>query len=121
MDQHPLPRVRHQPHLLIPYAQTINQKKAKKPEMRFNSQQIVSYCLGLRIQNPRLREVELEPSSKRGSEKINMLKESRKTAKENKSYCSAWIHIWIAALREVYLEPSAERGAIRTEALVNLY
>ena len=89
--------------------------------MRFNSRQIVSYCLGLHIQNPGLREVELEPSSKRGSEKINMLKESRKTAKENKSYCTAWIHIWIAALREVYLEPSDERGAIRTEALVNLY
>ena len=74
MDQHPLPSVRHQPHLLIPYAQTINQKKAKKPEMRFNSQQIVSYCLGLRTQNPGLREVGLEPSPKRGSDKINMLK-----------------------------------------------
>ena len=120
MDQHPLPRVRHQPHLLIPYAQTINQKKAKKPEIRFNSQQIVSYCLGLRTHNPGLREVELEPSPKRGSEKINMLTESRKTAKENKSYCPPWIHIWIAALREVDLEPSAKRGANRTEALASL-
>ena len=51
-----------------------NQKKAKNPEMRFSSQQIVSYCLGLHIQNPGLREVDLEPSSKRGSDKINMLK-----------------------------------------------
>ena len=54
--------------------QKINQKKAKNPEMRFNSQQIVSYCLGLRTQNPGLREVDLEPSPKRGSDKINMLK-----------------------------------------------
>ena len=43
--QHLLPTARHQPHLLIPSAETINQKKAKNPEMRFNSQQIVSYCL----------------------------------------------------------------------------
>ena len=57
-----LPPARHQPHLLIPSAQTINQKKAKNPEMRFNSQQIVSYCLGLRTQNPKLKEVDLEPS-----------------------------------------------------------
>ena len=89
--------------------------------MRLNSQQIVSYCLGLRTQNPGLREVELQPSSKRGSEKITMLKESRKTAKENKLYRTAWIHIWIAALREVDLEPSAMRGANRMEALVSFY
>ena len=53
---------------------TTNLKKAKKPEMRFNSQQIALYCLGLRTQNPGLREVDLEPSPKRGSDKINMLK-----------------------------------------------
>ena len=69
-----LPPARHQPHLLIPSAQTINHKKAKNPEMRFNSQQIESYCLGLRTQNPRLREVDLVPSPKRGSDKIKMLK-----------------------------------------------
>ena len=74
LSQYPLPPARHQPHLLIPSAQTTNQKKAKNPEMRFNSQQIVSYCLGLRTQNPGLREVDLEPSPKRGSDKINMLK-----------------------------------------------
>ena len=51
-----------------------NQKKAKNPVIRFSSQQIVSYCLGLHIQNPGLTEVGLEPSSKRGSDKINMLK-----------------------------------------------
>ena len=30
--------------------------------MRLNSQQIVSYCLGLRTQNPGLKEVDLESS-----------------------------------------------------------
>ena len=74
MTQHPLVPARHQPHLLIPFAQTINQKKAKNPEMRFDSQQIVSYCLGLYVQNPGLREVDLEPSPKQGSDEINMLK-----------------------------------------------
>ena len=54
--------------------QTINQKKAKNPEIRFNSQQIVSHCLGLHTQNPGLREGDSELSLKRGSEKINMLK-----------------------------------------------
>ena len=89
--------------------------------MRFNFQQLVSYCFGLHTQNPKLREVYLEPSPKRGSDKINMLKEGRKTAEENKSYRTAWTHTWIPALREVDLEPSAKRGANRTEALVSLY
>ena len=47
--------------------------------MRSNSQQIVSYCLGLRTQNPNLREVDLEPSPNRGSDKIKMLKQRRNT------------------------------------------
>ena len=34
-----------------------------------------SYCLGLHTQNPGLTEVDLEPSLKRGSDKINMLKQ----------------------------------------------
>ena len=74
MSQHTLPPARHEPHLLIPSAQTINQKKAKNPEMRFKSQHIVSYCLGLHTQNPGLRQVDFEPSAKRGSDKINILK-----------------------------------------------
>ena len=78
--------------------------------MRSNSQQIVSYCLGLRIQNPGLREVDLEPSPKRGSDKVNMLKQGKKHPKESKLYHTAWTHIWIPALREVDLEPSAKRG-----------
>ena len=47
--------------------------------MRSNFQQIVSYCLGLRTQNPGLREVDLEPSPERGSDKINMQKQGRIT------------------------------------------
>ena len=112
---------RHQPHVLIPSAKTINQKKAKNPEIRFNSLEMVLYSLGLRTENPGLREVALEPSPKRGSDKIDMLKEGTKTAEENKSYRTASIYIWIPALREVDLEPNAERGANRTEALVSLY
>ena len=72
-------------------------------------------------QNPGLREVDLEPTPKRGSDKINMLKYGRKTAEENKSYCTAWTHKWMPALREVDLEPSAKKGANRTEGLVRLY
>ena len=59
---------------IFPSTQTINQKKPNNPEMRFNSQQMVSYCLGLCTQNPGLREVDLERSPKKGSDKINMLK-----------------------------------------------
>ena len=61
---------------------TINQEKTKNSEMRSNFQQIVSYCLFLCTQNPGLREVHLEPSSKRGSDKINMQKQGRNTQKK---------------------------------------
>ena len=62
------------PATFIDSIRPINQKKAKNLEIRFNSYQIVSYCHGLGKQNPGLREVDLEPSPKRGSDKINMLK-----------------------------------------------
>ena len=62
-----------------------------------------------------------EPRTKRGTDKINMLKQGRKTAEENKSYRTAWTHIWIPALRETDLEPSAKRGANRNKTLVSLY
>ena len=61
---------------------TINQGKTKNSEMRSNFQQIVSYCLGLRAQNPRLREVDLEPSPKRGRDKINIWKLGINTQKK---------------------------------------
>ena len=82
LTQHPLPPARHQPHLLIPSAQTINQEKTNNPEMRSVFQQIVSYCLGLHTQNPGLGEVDLEPSPKRGSDKINMQNLGRNTQKK---------------------------------------
>ena len=50
--------------------------------MRFNSLQIVSHCFGLHTQNPGLREVDLERSLKRGSDKINILKQGRNTQME---------------------------------------
>ena len=62
------------PATFIDSIRRINQKKAKNLEIRFNSQQIVSYCLGLGKQNPELRELDLELSPKRGSDKINVLK-----------------------------------------------
>ena len=60
----------------------INQEKTKNPEMTFSFQQIVLYCLGLCTQNPGLREVDLEPSTKRGSDKTNMQKLGRNTQKK---------------------------------------
>ena len=89
--------------------------------MRLNFQQIVSYCLGLSTQNPRLTEVDLQPSPKRGSDKINMHIQGRKHPKQSKSYRTAKTHIWIPALREADLKPSAKRGTIMTRALVSLY
>ena len=86
LSQHPLPPAKHQPDLLIPSAKTINQKKPKNPEIRFNLQEIILHCLGLGTQNSGLREADLEPSPMRGSDKINMLKQVRNTPEKNKSY-----------------------------------
>ena len=97
------------------------QEKTENPEMRFNFQQIIWYYLLLHTQNPGLREVYFQLSPKRRSDKINMLKSSRKTAEENKSYRTAWPHTWIPALKEVDLEPSAKRGGNRIKALVSFY
>ena len=52
---------------------TINQQKAKNPEMRSNFQQIIMYCLGLCTQNPGLREIDLEPSPMRGTNRARDL------------------------------------------------
>ena len=51
--------------------------------MRLNFQQIVSYYLGLGTENPGLREVDLEPSLIRGSDKINRPRPRRKNTTEN--------------------------------------
>ena len=61
---------------------TINQEKTKNSEMRSNFQQIVLYCFGQRTQNSGLREVDLETSPKRGSDKINIQKQGRNTQKK---------------------------------------
>ena len=66
---------RKRPATLIPSAQRINQEKTKNQEMRYNVQQIVSYCLGLHTQNTGLRQVDLEPSPERVGDRINMEKQ----------------------------------------------
>ena len=66
----PLPPARHQPHLLIPSAQTINQNKPKNPEIRFNSHIVPPWPMDT---EPRARRGRLDPAL-RGSSKINMLK-----------------------------------------------
>ena len=74
LESAPLPPARHQSQLLIPSVQTTNKNKAENPEIRFNSQKIVMYSICLCTQTPRLREVDLPPNPKRGSDRINMLK-----------------------------------------------
>ena len=74
---------------LTPSAKTIIQEETKSPEKKSNSQQIVSYCLGLHTENPGLREVDLEPRLKRSSDKINRRRPRRKNTTENKSYRTA--------------------------------
>ena len=64
---------------------TSNKENTKNWEMRSNFQKIVSYCFGLCGQNPGLRKVDLEPSPKRGSDKINMQKQGRNI--QNKASC----------------------------------
>ena len=50
--------------------------------MRSNFQQIVLYCLDLYTQKLGLREVDLEPSPKRGDDKIKIQKQWRNTQKK---------------------------------------
>ena len=52
----------------------MNLQKQKHTELDNGNQNFVLYCFGLHTQNPGLREVDLEPSPKRGSDKIDMLK-----------------------------------------------
>ena len=93
LSQHPLPPARHQSHLLIQSAQTINQEEeTKNLQKRSNSQQTVLYCFDLRIQNSGLREVDLEPSPNKGSDKIKRLRPRRKNTIENKLCCTAWTY-----------------------------
>ena len=92
LSQHLLPPARHQPHPLTASAQRITQKETKNTIKRSNSQQIESYCLELHMQKPGLREVDLEPSPKRGNCKINRLRPRRKKTTESILYHTAWTH-----------------------------
>ena len=71
--------------------ETINEEKGKNPDMRSNFQQIISYCLGPKYTEPRVREVDLEPSPKRGSDKINMQKQGRNTQKKASCIIQPWL------------------------------
>ena len=53
---------------------------------------MVSYCLGLRTQNPGLREVDLQSRPRRGTDKVNMLQPRRKNITRNKLYLTTWTH-----------------------------
>ena len=114
LSQHLLSLARHQPHLLILSPKTINQERTKNPEMRPNFQQIVLYCLGLHTQNSGLKRVNLEPSPKRGSDKINMQKQGRNTQKKASCIVQPGViyrsqHLerqtWIPVLREESIGP----------------
>ena len=46
---------------------------------------MVSNCLGLHTQNPKLKKVHFTSTAKGGSDKINMLEKGRNTREENKA------------------------------------
>ena len=69
--------------------------------MRFNSEQILSFRLDLRAQNPGLRDLDLKLNTERCSDRINMLKQGRKTPEENKLSRRTWANICIPELREI--------------------
>ena len=52
---------------------SIIHEETENPEKISNSQQILSHCLGLHTQNSEEREVNLETSPKKFSDKINRL------------------------------------------------
>ena len=111
---------RHQLHFLIPSTQAINQQKDKeyKNEIQLPGNPIV--LVWPTYAELRVKWGDLEPSSRRGSEKINMLKQGRNTQKKALSYYTAWTHVRIPALIEVNMKPSAKGRTSRTRALVSL-
>ena len=50
--------------------------------MRFYSRKIVSYCLALLTQKPGLKEADAEPIPLIDSDKINMLKQGKRTVEK---------------------------------------
>ena len=78
-----------------------------------------SYCIGLPTQNSGLRLVGLEPSPKRGSDKINKLRLTTKNTTQNKRshIVQPGLINKNPGLREVDLEPSAKIENDRTSIL----
>ena len=70
---------------------------------------------------PRAESVDLEPSPKTGSDKINMLRQKKRTQEERSCITQPGLTKHNLALREVDLEASATRTNDKTKALVNLY
>ena len=113
LSQNPPHPVTQQPHPLTPSAQTMNQEETKESSKNIKLYCIVItlYCLGLRTQNPEHREVDLEPSFKRGSDKINRRQPRAKNTTENKLYRTTWTH----KKESSTLEPSVKIGTDRTK------
>ena len=93
LGQHPFPPPSTS-HIIWFHPPKQSTRKKHIIQKKINSKQIVSYCLGLRTQKPWLREEDLETSPKRGGDKINMLRQGKNTALENKFYRAAWTQIW---------------------------
>lgn len=84
----------------------------KKPEKN-QSQLIKLPCLDL-YSEPGVMEVDLESSTKIGSEKINKLRKRRKKTTKNKFYSNPGLTNKSQALREVVLESSAKNELTET-------
>ena len=119
-SHHPLPPAKHSHIYWFHLTKTINEERTKNPEMRCNFQQIILYCLHPNKQNTGLREVHLEPSPKRGSDKINIPKQGRKTQKKAIHIVKPRLTYGLQHL-ERDMEPSAKTGTNTTRALVSLY
>ena len=77
LTHHHLPPVRHQPHLLIPSAQNNPPGKNKEPrdEIELPTNRLVlPWAMHT---EPRVRDLDLQPASKTGSDKINIEKQER--------------------------------------------
>ena len=61
-------------------------KKTKNSEMRYNFQKMVLHALAMHTEHW-VREVDLESTPNRGSDKINMLKQGRNTQKKGSHIC----------------------------------
>ena len=95
-------------HWFLPLKQSTRKKRRIKKMI--NHKQIVSCSHGLLTQNPRLREVDLEPSPKRGSGKMKTLRQWKRTTTENKSYRTAWTPIRECSTLKSKLRTRAKNG-----------